>query len=127
MHPARNIAKMAAGIPLTTQDREPWLRLVGANIAASGHGIVVACSALRRSYRDTIRAAAPDACFVHLAADPAMIAERLTQRRGHFMPASLLTSQLEELEPLAPDEAGLTLAVDQPIAALAEQIAAWAR
>jgi carbohydrate kinase (thermoresistant glucokinase family) len=122
LHPSRNIAKMAAGIPLTAEDREPWLELVGANIAAAGAGIVVACSALRRSYRDTIRAAAPDAYFVHLAADPALIAARLKHRQGHFMPSSLLGSQLETLEPLEPDEAGLTLAADAPVGELAEQI-----
>jgi carbohydrate kinase (thermoresistant glucokinase family) len=122
LHPARNTAKMAAGIPLTAEDREPWLKLVGANIAAARAGIVVACSALRRSYRDTIRAAGPDAYFVHLAADPALIAGRLERRQGHFMPASLLGSQLETLEPLEPDEAGLTLVADAPVGELAERI-----
>jgi gluconokinase len=123
LHPARNIAKMAAGIPLTDADREPWLRLVGANLAAATGGIVVACSSLRRSYRDAIRAAAPASYFVHLAPDPAVLAARLQQRHEHYMPTSLLQSQLETLEPLAPDEAGLTLSGGEAVSRLAEQIA----
>ena len=110
LHPPANVAKMAAGTPLTDADRWPWLDRVGAALAdARETGLVVACSALKRAYRDRIRAAAPAARFVHLDVPRAMLAKRVTARPDHFMPASLLDSQLETLEPLEPDELGLTV------------------
>lgn len=108
LHPAENVAKMASGRPLDDDDRMPWLDAVGgvlADAAATG-GLVVACSALKRAYRDRLRAKAPAAVFVHLAGDPETLARRAAERTGHFMPASLLVSQLAALEPLDADEAG---------------------
>lgn len=108
LHPAANVAKMAAGTSLTDADRWPWLDLVGAALAdARDSGLVVACSALKRAYRDRIRAASPGVRFVHLDVPRTMLAERVTVRPDHFMPPSLLDSQLDTLEPLAPDEAGM--------------------
>lgn len=110
LHPPANVAKMAGGISLTDTDRWPWLDLVGAAFAdAHETGLVIACSALKRSYRDAIRAAAPGVEFVHLRVSRPTLAERVTLRPDHFMPPSLLDSQLEILEPLEPDEAGVTV------------------
>jgi carbohydrate kinase (thermoresistant glucokinase family) len=109
LHPITNIDKMTAGIPLTDDDRWPWLAKVGkAMAAASATGIVVACSALKHSYRDAIRAEAPTAVFVHLTGTRELLASRLGKRENHFMPTTLLDSQLAALEPLAPGE-GLTV------------------
>jgi carbohydrate kinase (thermoresistant glucokinase family) len=109
LHPITNIDKMTAGIPLTDDDRWPWLAKVGqAMAAASATGIVVACSALKHSYRDAIRAEAPAAVFVHLTGTRELLASRLGKRENHFMPTTLLDSQLTALEPLAPGE-GLTV------------------
>ena len=110
LHPPANVAKMAAGTPLTDADRWPWLDLVGTALADAGEtGLVVACSALKRSYRDRIRAAAPAVLFVHLTVPRPALGDRVASRPGHFMPASLIDSQLETLEPLEPDERGFTL------------------
>jgi carbohydrate kinase (thermoresistant glucokinase family) len=106
LHPAANVRKMASGTPLTDEDRVPWLKRVG-EVLASASGIVVACSALRRSYRDAIRAVAPDVVFVQLDVGAAELESRLRVRRHHYMPASLLPSQLASLEPLQDDEAGV--------------------
>jgi gluconokinase len=121
LHPPANVAKMSAGIPLDDGDRLPWLRAVGAWQAkhAAGGG-VTSCSALRRSYRDILREAAPDQIFVHLAGDRDVIARRVAGRPGHFTPAVLVDSQFATLEPLEPDERGVALDVDQPIAALVD-------
>jgi carbohydrate kinase (thermoresistant glucokinase family) len=112
LHPAQNVAKMAAGIPLEDADRWPWLDAIAAwtsGEAALGHSTVVTCSALHRSYRDRLRAASQDTFFVHLVGSPELLAGRLAARTGHFMPASLLPSQLETLEPLHEDEAGMAI------------------
>ncbi|NEM90935.1 gluconokinase [Galbitalea soli] len=111
LHPPRNVARMAAGHPLSDDDRWPWLEAVGAQLAAGRAG-VIACSALRRAYRDRIRALAPDAYFVHLDGGHELIASRLEARDHAFMPASLLSSQFETLEPLQDDEAGLVVALE---------------
>ena len=111
LHPAANRAKMAAGQPLTDADRWPWLLAVGTVLAKSAG--VVACSALRRSYRDRLRDTAGPVQFLHLIAPRDAFAERLAARRGHFMPLALLDSQLATLEPLAPAE-GWTLNVSGP-------------
>ncbi|TFV85206.1 gluconokinase [Microbacterium sp. dk485] len=123
LHSADNVAKMAAGQPLGDDDRWPWLDVVGQTLAdgvASG-GMIVACSALRRTYRDRIRRFAPDAVFVHLSAPEEVLAARAAARTGHFMPATLLASQLAILEPLGPDESGVVVDVTPPVADVAEQ------
>ena len=109
LHPAANIAKMASGQPLTDADRRPWLDRVAAEIAAwrqAKTGGVIACSALKRAYRD--RLAAPDVTFVYLQETPETIHARLAHRQGHFMPMSLIGSQFKTLEPPAPDERAIT-------------------
>ena len=106
-HPPDNVKRMAAGVPLTDADRAGWLRALARRISEAdrnGEGLVVACSALKRSYRDVLRDAAPDVRFVVLDGPAALIAERLATRRGHYMPASLLQSQLATLEMPGPDE-----------------------
>ena len=113
-HPPANVARMRAGTPLDDADREPWLRALGAWLgerAADGSGGVITCSALKRRYRDTLRAACPGVIFVHLSGSRELIAERIGGRTGHFMPASLLDSQFAALEPLGPDEHGVVLDV----------------
>jgi gluconokinase len=119
LHPQANIAKMSAGIPLTDDDRWPWLDAVGDWLASRPAG-VVACSALRRVYRDRIRARVPSAYVVHLAGDRETIAARQAARRGHFMPPALEASQFATLEPLEADEAGVTLDVALSVDALVE-------
>jgi gluconokinase len=111
-HSAANIAKMHAGHPLTDADRRPWLAAIATWIGeqeAAGHDAVVACSALRRAYRDVLRDGHPSVWFAHLAPPRAVAEEHLRARTGHFMPASLLDSQLATLEPLAPDEPGMVI------------------
>ena len=110
LHPASNIAKMAAGQPLDDADRLPFLENVANTLTAHREtGSVVSCSALKRSYRDLLRARAGDILFVLPVVDRAALAARLARRSGHFMPASLLDSQLEALEALQPDESGVTV------------------
>lgn len=116
LHPAANVAKMSAGIALTDSDRWPWLAAVGRQLHdARDSGLVVACSALRRSYRDTIVSHAPAAFFLLLDGPRDVLLRYLGHRRGHFMPVSLLDSQLATLEPLGSDEGGATIDVDAPI------------
>ena len=106
-HPADNVERMSSGIPLTDENRAEWLRLLAARLRdakAAGAGLVMSCSALKRSYRDILRAAAPGLRFVFLQGERNLIAERLAARRGHFMPPSLLDSQLDILEEPSPDE-----------------------
>jgi gluconokinase len=116
-HSAASVTKMAAGIPLTDADRAAWLAILSARIATAqqtGDGLVLACSALKRQYRDQLRAGDPTLCFAHLDGSPALLAQRLESRSGHFMPASLLASQLHDLEPLQADECGLRLDIAHP-------------
>ncbi|MFF5716865.1 gluconokinase [Streptomyces buecherae] len=111
-HPPRNIAKMSAGTPLDDADRAPWLDAIGAWAQGrAGQGGVVSCSALKRAYRDRLRAAAPGIAFLHLTGDRDLIAERLSSRKGHFMPGALLDSQFADLEPLQDDERGVAVDV----------------
>jgi carbohydrate kinase (thermoresistant glucokinase family) len=103
---------MASGIPLTDEDRAEWLLRLKSEIAsrhASGEGVVLSCSALKRRYRDLLREGDPDLLFFHLAGSRELIAERMSRRANHYMPLSLLDSQFRDLEPLADDEAGLRL------------------
>jgi gluconokinase len=112
-HPAANIAKMSAGHPLDDTDRAPWLDAIAGWITGrGGAGGVVSCSALRRRYRDRLRAADPGLFFLHLDGPPELITARLAARMRHFMPSGLLRSQFEALEPLQPDEAGLVVSVE---------------
>jgi gluconokinase len=123
-HSAANVSKMHAGIPLTDDDRWPWLRALAgwmAERAVAGESTVVACSALRRSYRELLCQGPPSVTFVHLDGDVATIRRRLSRRKGHYMPASLLDSQVATLEGLQADEKGIVLDVAVPPADLAER------
>ena len=106
-HSAVNVERMSLGVALTDDDRAQWLRSLARRIREArdaGTGLVISCSALKRSYRDILRAEAGDLRFVFLRGERALIAERLARRRGHFMPPSLLDSQLATLEEPSPDE-----------------------
>jgi gluconokinase len=114
-HPDSNVAKMSAGTPLTDEDRWPWLRSIGdwmSEEIAAGRSAVVTCSALRRAYRDLLREGRPEVLFCHLTADPDLIGDRMSRRTDHYMPASLLPSQVATLEPLESDEPGVEVSVD---------------
>jgi gluconokinase len=112
LHPAANVEKMARGQALTDEDRRPWLEAIGHWIderrALGEHGVLT-CSALRRDYRDLLRDGRPEVRFCHVVTDSETLRARLEHRRGHYMPASLLPSQLATLEPLAADEPGVTV------------------
>lgn len=128
-HPADNVSKMASGIPLDDDDRAGWLQALAAEITQArrdGRGLVLSCSALKRRYRDLLREADPQLRFVHLAGPRELIADRMHQRPDHYMPPSLLDSQLRILEPLQPDEGGFTLDITLAPAALVERITASA-
>ena len=115
LHPPRNVALMAAGIPLTDEDRRGWLDAIAAELAtADVTGAVISCSALKRVYRDRLRAAAPDLRLVHLHGSRELLAQRMQARSGHYMPASLLQSQLDTLEPPGADEAAITIDIAPP-------------
>jgi gluconokinase len=120
LHPPSNIAKMSAGHALDDEDRYPWLEAVGGWLAARPDGGVMSCSALKRKYRDQLRHHSPTVEFLHLQGGRDLIERRQASRPGHFMPATLLTSQFETLEPLAPDEGGVVVevsgSVDQIVA-----------
>lgn len=113
-HPPANVAKMSAGTPLTDEDRWPWLDALGAWLAAQRMGGVIACSALKRAYRDRLRAAVPGLRILHLSGGSGMITERQRARKDHFMPPSLMASQFATLEPPGPDEAALILDITAP-------------
>ena len=114
LHPEENKAKMAAGIALNDEDRWPWLDKVGESLV-SDERIVIACSALKHAYRERILTRAAGTVFVHLAGSRETLAERMSSRPNHFMPLSLLDSQLATLEPLEYDEPGLVLDIDKPV------------
>jgi len=115
LHPRSNIEKMARGEPLNDTDRHPWLIAVGRQMVGATTPMIVGCSALRRVYRDIIRqeAHAP-VCFLHLKGSRAVLETRMQSRPGHFMPPSLLDSQLETLEPPQADEDAIEIDIDQP-------------
>ena len=124
-HAPSNVAKMAAGHALDDEDRWPWLEAIAAWIGdreRAGESALVTCSALRRAYRDLLRRRHPSVWFVHLVAPPAVLAERMEHRSGHYMPISLLDSQLETLEPLEPDEPGMVVPADRPVAEVVDEI-----
>lgn len=133
-HPAANVAKMSAGMPLDDTDRSGWLKVLRDKIAEAryqGCGLVLSCSSLKRHYRDLLRTGDPDLTFVHLHGDRELISSRMQARPGHFMPPALLDSQLRDLELLQADERGfqadIRLAPDDLIAQIAEQCKAVAR
>jgi carbohydrate kinase (thermoresistant glucokinase family) len=124
-HPPHNVAKMSAGTPLDDHDRAEWLQILAARIRGAREedtGLVLSCSALKRRYRDLLRQADPALHFAHLEGPRDLIAERMARRAGHFMPPSLLDSQLRDLEPLQDDEAGLRLDISLPPQALVARI-----
>jgi gluconokinase len=125
-HSPENVAKMSAGVPLTDDDRLHWLASLQGEIRASvqrGEGIVVACSALKRRYRDVLRDGAADLRFAHLDGTRDLIAARMDAREGHYMPLSLLDSQFAALEALQPDEPGMVLDIGHDVPRLAGCIA----
>jgi gluconokinase len=131
LHPPENVRRMAQGIPLTDDDRRGWLRAIADRIAEArqaNSGLVVACSALKRAYRDVLRGADGQLRFVHLTGDAALIRRRMGQRVGHYMPASLLDSQLATLEVPAVDEHAWTFDITDPppaiVAHIVERLAA---
>lgn len=126
-HPAANVAKMRAGVPLTDDDRWPWLRAIGAWMderAAGSQSAVVTCSALKRSYRDLLLGGRPQARMVFLAADRDVLTLRLAARHGHFFPRQLLGTQFDALEPPQPGEHVVTIVpADDPAATVASILA----
>lgn len=127
LHSPRNIARMASGVALTDEDRQEWLNLLSERLARARMnqlGLVVSCSALKRAYRDILRRGAPGLVFVYLTGDPALLAQRTSLRAHHYMPASLLPSQLEILEIPGPDEHALTFDVAQSAQAIVNAVTA---
>jgi gluconokinase len=122
LHPPANVAKMRAGRPLDDRDRLPWLNAVGAWLADRREGAVISCSALRVNYRDLLRTYASDVTFLHLAGDTAVITARVAARTDHFMPVSLVSSQLELLEPLGPVVWGFVADLALPVDELVDQL-----
>ncbi|WP_064693894.1 gluconokinase [Rhizobium aegyptiacum] len=123
LHPASNVEKMSKGIPLTDEDRMPWLDLIGQRMQASlenGEGIIVSCSALKRIYRDRLRVAAGgNLFFVYLEGSKALLTRRMGERKGHFMPVSLLESQLATLEVPTGEPGVVTVYIDDSIDGIA--------
>jgi gluconokinase len=124
-HPKGNVAKMSAGQPLTDEDRWPWLRAIAAEIdrlCAAHEPAVIGCSALKRAYRDILVHGRSDVRIVYLAGTEALIAGRLARRKGHFMPAGLLKSQFETLQPPGADENPITVSIDASVDAVVDDI-----
>ncbi|MBP2550891.1 gluconokinase [Neorhizobium galegae] len=125
LHPKANIEKMSRGEALNDDDRWPWLTLVGEALAKTDGRLIIGCSALKRIYRDHIRAKAEGpVIFVHLSGSRAVISARMGARTGHFMPTTLLDSQFAALEPPAADEHAITVDIDQSLDGVVAQIAA---
>jgi len=132
LHPQANLDKMAEGIPLDDDDRRPWLEALAGVLGerhAADDDTIITCSALRRSYRDILRSGVPgsEVFFLHLHADFDVLLERMNQRTKHFMPASLLESQFDTLEPLEPDELGTVVDVAPPLETVVEEAAKQVR
>ena len=124
-HPASNVAKMKAGHPLTDEDRWPWLQAIADEIdraCRAGAHVVIACSALKRAYRDVLVHGRNDVRIVFLKGTQALIADRLARRKGHFMPPGLLDSQFKTLEPPEPDESPIAVSIDASVDAIVEDI-----
>lgn len=124
-HPPANVAKMSAGIPLDDADRAGWLQKLSEEIANArqrGEGLVLSCSSLKRRYRDVLRKGDPGLRFAHLNGERNILEQRMRTRPGHYMPASLLDSQLRDLEPLQADESGLCLDLALPPQQLVAEI-----
>jgi gluconokinase len=124
-HPASNVAKMSAGHPLTDEDRKPWLQAIADEIdriCKTGAHAVIACSALKRAYRDILVHGRDDVRIVFLNGTQELIASRLAQRTGHFMPPGLLTSQFATLEPPSPDELPVVVSIDAPVESIIQNI-----
>lgn len=127
VHSQANVARMRAGVALTDDDRREWLELLSQRIAqarAQATGLVVSCSALKRQYRDVLRRGASDLTFVHLQGERALLAQRTASRPGHYMPASLLDSQLATLQAPGPDENAQTFDISQAPQDIVSQVAA---
>ena len=125
-HPPDNVARMAAGIALTDADREGWLRTLAAQLKQhAAAGVVLSCSALKRRYRDTLRSGAPDMALLYLRGTQDVLEQRMAGRSGHYMPPSLLASQLATLEPPQGDEHALTLDVAHDPQQLVHETLAW--
>jgi len=124
LHPASNVEKMSKGIPLTDDDRMPWLDLIGETMKASldrEQGVIVSCSALKRTYRDRLRKAVNGKLFfVYLSGSKELLAKRMGERRGHFMPSSLLESQLATLAVPTGEPGVVTVDIDDTIEGIAE-------
>jgi len=124
-HPEANVAKMSAGQPLTDDDRRPWLQAIAAEIdkvIGAGGCVVVACSALKRAYRDVLVHGRDDVGIVYLEGSRELIGARMAKRKGHFMPPGLLDSQFKTLEPPAPDENPITVSIDASVEAIIDAI-----
>ena len=124
LHSEANKKKMSSGTPLTDSDREPWLQEVSKALQ-SHESVVVACSALKRSYRSTILAGAPTTLFIHLSGSQELIFARLSERSHHFMPIGLLDSQFQTLEPLDHTETGKVFEISKPVDEIVNEIMAW--
>jgi gluconokinase len=126
-HPPSNVAKMSAGHPLTDEDRWPWLQAIADEIdrvcEAGGH-VVMACSALKRAYRNILVHGRDDIRIVFLDGSQTLIADRLARRKGHFMPPGLLDSQFKTLEPPQAAERPFIVSIDAPVAAVVDNIVA---
>ena len=123
LHPAENVAKMASGQPLTDADRAGWLARVAETLRINEENVVIACSALKRKYRDAIRnGAKADVVFLHLVGARDVIASRMSARHDHFMPPKLLNSQFAALEPLEPDEMAVEVNINQDPAAIVAEL-----
>jgi gluconokinase len=124
LHPESNKKKMSSGTPLTDSDREPWLQEVSKTLQKH-ESVIVACSALKKSYRSTILAGAPTTKFVHLSGSKELIFARLSERSHHFMPIELLDSQFQTLEPLDPEESGKVFDISKPIDEIVREVLLW--
>ena len=125
LHPPANKEKMRGGTPLTDEDRVPWLKAIGTTIAdgaARGRVTIVACSALKRWYRELLRSSDPSLVFVHLVGDKSLLTDRLAHRDHEYMPSTLLDSQMETLEPLAEWEHGIAISVEQSPEAIVDEV-----
>ncbi len=127
LHPPANVGKMRSGLPLSDDDRQPWLRALAALLAEHRRQdvpVVLTCSALKRTYRDLLRGGPASVWFVHVRVAEPVLRDRLARRSGHYMPVALLDSQLQALEPLQPDEPGAVVDGDAPVAEVVDAVLA---